>query len=157
MIKGYKHRINQLFKPVDAVRLDSAVQYVHNVMSDATQLIKYRLLKAVRLTQRQVAPMVVDESLVNVAIRAVLSRRDPGSTSIRKGCRATKTGDAETAAISAGQRQGLLESWIADYTQMQSDCNRAPPALYDPSFSVSHMFTIAAKQASNIGQAIFFD
>ena len=89
--RGYKHRINQLFRPKQVERIDEAVRYVHAIMGNATLLIKYRLIKLVHDSQdRDVAPLILNETQILNAIRAVQHRPHPPqstastSTSMKK-------------------------------------------------------------------------
>ncbi|PNH01995.1 hypothetical protein TSOC_012071 [Tetrabaena socialis] len=170
-IRGFKHTIHQFFRPEDAARIDETIRYVHAVMCNASLLIKYRLFKIVESGEvgHDTAPMVVDETQVLNAIRAVQEYRaategdDPGAarkkkttTRIRKRPR-TETTDEETldeieaastaAAAQKDLRQQTIDSWIADYDEMLSSCGNYPVELRSRGeLSASHIFGIAAKQ-----------
>ena len=76
--RGYKHSLNQLFRKSDVTKIDQAVRYVHSVMGDASLLIKYRFLKLTRAPEdRDIPPLVLDETQVKNAIRAVEGRSSP--------------------------------------------------------------------------------
>ena len=104
--RGYKHRINQFFWPRDAERVDAAVKYVHSVMCDASLLIKYRLVKIVNSSlDRTTPPMIIDETLVSNAIRAITARSD---REVGSACRSSDGG-------AKGVRQTLADAWATDY------------------------------------------
>ena len=148
-IRGYKHRINQLFYRPDAERVDGAVRYVHSAMADASLLIKYRLLKAVRTTPRNVAPIEVSEETVLTAVRAVLNYR--GASDDVGTCRKTSH---EGAGDGTAERQATLKSWSSDYREMFSGTAGHVP-LFDQTLSVSHMLGVAAKQYAAAAFPIF--
>jgi hypothetical protein len=135
--RGYKHRINQFFWPRDAERVDAAVKYVHSVMCDASLLIKYRLVKIVNSSlDRTTPPMIIDETLVSNAIRAITARSD---REVGSACRSSDGGAKEA-------RQTMADAWASDYAEMASDCVVKPPPLRNDDLSVSHILGLAATQ-----------
>ena len=157
--RGYKHSIHQFFKPQDVERIDRAVRFVHAVMGDNSLLIKYRLLKlALSSPDHEVAPMVVDETEVLRAIRAVLGRQShamaanqiPRKTARIRNADGEDEASTSRAAEARDARQAALNAWVDDYAEMSSECERDPEALGDrgKDLSVSHVFGIAAKQYS---------
>ena len=72
-LRGYKCRINQLFRPEDVEKIDNAVKFVHAVMCNATLLVMYRLVKLATAPGVDVSrpPMVVNETEYMRAVRAV--------------------------------------------------------------------------------------
>lgn len=79
-IRGYKHRLNQLFAPDACQLIGDAVHYVHAVMCNATLLVKYRVTKrALASVDHNIAPVTVDEREVWNAIRAVQTKASPTS------------------------------------------------------------------------------
>jgi hypothetical protein len=171
--RAYKHSINQVFRTPDAAKLDVAVRYVHSVMGDASLLVKYRLLKLARsgTLDRNLPLMVVDETEVMNAIRAVEGRRLPppvpedapanksskrtaafGTTKeLKKPSKARVRTDGASTSVDSGNRdarQHGLDAWAADYAEMASACGRPPEplAIKGDGISVSHVLGIAAKQ-----------
>jgi hypothetical protein len=131
--RGYKFSINQLFRPKDVSILDESVQYVHRVLSRASLLLKYRLLKSGPASE----PLIIDEELVLQATRAVRFVWGDATATTRQ------HGDDEDAA-SAGQRQGLLNDWIKDMRELVG--SPPPDTSLGTKLSLSHVISIAAKQ-----------
>ena len=150
-VRGFKHRINQVFAPGACRRIEDAVRYVHSVMCNATLLLRYRATKrALESTDHSVAPSFIDEKEVLNAIRAVQTEATVGgdgsvgaSTSTRTR-RAESTGDATDAR---SRRDDLLRQYIADYAEMTSKCLPPLPLPHEGrGLSVSLILNLAAKQ-----------
>ena len=115
-----KHRINQVFARPEAERIDRAIRHVvHPVMSEATLLIKHRLLEetvALGAAGRNVAPLVLDVDDVDRAVGVIL-----GGVKVRKS-RGLAEGenDAEHTL-----RLAQAEAWDESYSRMRQKTFRA--------------------------------
>jgi len=106
-MKGFKHRINQIFRPADTEVVASAVKAVHEIASNVSLLIKYRLLKKVDASAcRDAPPLIIDEDAFETAVIAL-----SGMVRVRN------RGSTDDVAI----RKANQESWIADYREMLSE------------------------------------
>lgn len=145
-VRGYKHRLNQLFSPNVRDRIRDAVHYVHAVMCNASLLVKFRVTRlALSSADHSLPPLFLNEKEVWNAIRAVQSgpvtQALVPSSSARINKKASDATDAKT------ERDALYSAWRQDYTDMTSRCLDAPPlAQRGMDLSVSHILGVAAKQ-----------
>ena len=126
-----KHRINQVFARPEAECIDRAIRTaIHPVMSEATLLMKHRLLEetsALGAAGRNVAPLVLDVDDVERAISAVV-----GKIQVR-----TSRGLAD-GQVDAMRERRLAEgrAWEASYARMRDKTFRA----VDPEMPLSARF-----------------
>lgn len=147
VVRGYKHRLNQLFDPGSCRRIQDAVQYVHAVMANASLLIKYRTTRiALSSEDHSLPPIVLNEAEVWNAVRAVQLSSSVGtqagtSSSARVNKKADNANDAKE------QRSASAQQWRVDYVAMTSRCLSPPPLpLRGQDLSVSHIIGVAVKQ-----------
>jgi hypothetical protein len=134
--RGYKLSINQLFRPREVSQIDAAVRYTHHVLSQASLLIKYRLLKS----DGAASSVVVDEGVVKQAVRAVRHVWGDATATARR----HNSEDDDARDDAAELRQHLLDAWVADFQELGGAPR--PEASQGSHPSVSHVLSIATKQ-----------
>ena len=153
-VRGFKHRLNQVFSRDAVRRIDGAIQYVHDVMCATSLLVKYRVTKlALTSSDYSIPPLVVNEKEVWNAIRSVQTNGDPNGSTTRVNKKrgrsdgSSEPGTSRQPADGKASREALLNEWMADYRELTSRCPSAAPTKdRGKAFSVSHILGLAAKQ-----------
>ena len=137
-----KHRINQLFARPEAERINQAIRHaVHPIMSEATLLVKDRLLKetyALGKGGRNMAPMVIDEDEVEKAVSAIVDK-----VQVRK-TRGLLEEDDDNGIEKRGQQ---AQEWVNAYTNMRRgiDGESNPLASRMEGLSVRKILSLAIR------------